>query len=394
MDEEAEEALKKERKRQLNMFAKENIWSEDDWGLLSRHFLEDNDDEILRWTHLYQRLNEYRESTKINSFWEPDRPSGDSVIRRYRSFDRFQTILENDALWFSRTDIFEDHFEGSFAYPNIERMERTTKRRRDRLGKHAAIPQNQVKQSNKERIENTNKRTYINCWRQGSDESAILWDAYIGDKFGVAIETTVGDFRKSISKEISDFRREAVRAKKKAFRKYAEIPPRERSKWERIEKLVTAVMAVEHSKLQVGLVNYIDFDDEVVPRSRYARFFHKRAGFEEEKEFRAVFEQPLTKLNSPTDPDKGKSIRVNIDKLIRKVVLMPDAPNWFKVRTETLLAQHGIEAKVERSDLDSERPSYGVMININSDEYGGPIIDFENPEARLDWDQNAMDDRQ
>jgi len=73
---------------------------------------------------------------------------------------------------------------------------------------------------------------------------------------------------------------------------------------------------------------------------------------------------------------------------------MPDAPNWFKVRTETLLAQHGIEAKVERSDLDSERPSYGVMININSDEYGGPIIDFENPEARLDWDQNAMDDRQ
>jgi hypothetical protein len=265
--------LEDELNRQLNLIAKENIWSEEDWDLLTRKFLEYSESTILSMPHLHRLLNELREGTEINSFWKSDRPSADTVIRRYRPLNRFQSILENSALWFSRTDVFEDQFEGSFAYANIERGERVNKQRRDRLAKDEVIAQEQARRFQREHTENTNKRTYINCWRQGTDEPAILWDAYIGDKLGVAIEATIRDFRKAISKEISDCHRETIRARKEARRKYMEATPENRDKRERIEDLVLAVMTVEYSKMQIGSVRYVDFDNDVIPRSRYARFF-------------------------------------------------------------------------------------------------------------------------
>ena len=82
--------------------------------------------------------------------------------------------------------------------------------------------------------------------------------------------------------------------------------------------------------MQIGSVRYINFDNSIVPQSRYARFFHKRSGFEDEKEFRALFEQPMAKPNSPIDPDSGKPVEVNLDQLIRKVILKPGSSDYFK----------------------------------------------------------------
>jgi hypothetical protein len=97
----------------------------------------------------------------------------------------------------------------------------------------------------------------------------------------------------------------------------------------------------------------------------------------------------MAKLNSPIDPDEGKPVQVNLNDLIRKVILKPGAPNWFKTRIEVLLARHGVDAKVERSKLDRERPTYGVMMNLSTDEYGGRTVDLGNPEERLNWNQNC-----
>jgi hypothetical protein len=389
MDKDAERALRKERKRQLNGFAKENIWSEEDWNLLTRHFLRFDQDQILSMPDLHRLLNEDREGTETHSFWKPDRPSRDSVIRRYRPFNRFQSILDSGSLWFSRTDIFEDQFEGSFAYANEERRERINKQRRNERGKDEIIAQKQARSRFKERTENSKKRTYINCWRQGTDESALFWNAYIGDELGVAIETTVDDFRKAISREISHRHLEAIHAKMEANKKYMESTRENRDKRGHIEQLVQAVMAVEYSKMQIGSVKYIDFDNSIVPQSRYARFFHKRSGFEEEKEFRALFEQPMAKLNSPIDPDPGKSVEINFDQLIRKVILKPGSPDWFKTRIETLLDHHDVDAKVEYSLLDRERPTYGLAPTLINHEYGHRTVDLDDPEERLNWDQDG-----
>jgi hypothetical protein len=386
MDEDAERALTKERKRQLNGFAKENIWSDEDWDLLIRHFLRFDEDQILSMSHLHRLLNEDREGTETHSFWKPDRPSRDSVIRRYRPFNRFQSILDSGSLWFSRTDIFEDQFEGSFAYANKERRERINKQRRNERGKDEIIAQKQARSRFKERTENSKKRTYINCWRQGTDESALFWNAYIGDELGVAIETTVGDFRRAISRRIADRHLETIHAKIEAQRKYMESKQENRDKRERIVKLVQAVMAVEYSKMQIGSVRYINFDNSIVPQSRYARFFHKRSGFEEEKEFRALFEQPMAKLNSPIDQDSGKPVEVDLDQLIRKVILKPGSSDYFKTIVETFLDHYGIDAKVEHSQLDRERPTYGLAPSLINHEYGHRTIDLDDPEERLNWD--------
>lgn len=388
MDEDAERALKKERKRQLNGFAKENIWSEEDWDLLTRHFLRFDEDQILSMS-LHRLLNEDRESTETHSFWKPDKPSNDSVVRRYRPFNGFRSILNSDSLWFSRTDIFEDQFEGSFAYPNKERRERINRQRRNERGKDEVFSQKHERAAFREKIENTKKRTYINCWREGTDESALFWNAYIGDEFGVAIETTVGDFRRAINRRIANCHLETIHAKIEANRKYVESTPENRDKRGRIEQLVQAVMAVEYSKTQIGSVRYISFDDDIVPQSRYARFFHKRSEFEEEKEFRALFEQPMAKLNSPIDPDPGKPVEVNLDQLIRKVILKPGSPDWFKTRIETLLDHHDIDARVEYSQLDRERPTYGLAPTMINHEYGGRTVDLDDPEERLNWDMDS-----
>ncbi|WP_132060143.1 hypothetical protein [Halorussus amylolyticus] len=185
-------------------------------------------------------------------------------------------------------------------------------------------------------------KTYINCWRLGKDESAVFWNAYVGDEYGLAVETTVGDFRAAIEMDVSD-------GYVDLYRDYVRSEGSERV--ERQEQLYD-----ELSKLQMGAVEYTDYDEAAIPGSMfsYSRYFHKRNAFEDEAEFRAVFEDDtaLTPEHDGHDSvqlhglltgtemhvgEPGQYVSVDADRLVNQIILAPGSPESFRKIGRTTL---------------------------------------------------------
>jgi hypothetical protein len=279
---------------------------------------------------------------------EPEIPPDDAIIRRYLSLNRFQSLLDESALWFSRVDGFSDDFEATLPQPNAN-LRNAVQRRSGRSSSE---------RDHNERVrDRRDEKTYINCWRVGEDESAVFWNAYLGAEPGLAVETTVGDFRDAIEMSVSD-------GYVDIYREYVRSKGSERS--ERLEEVYD-----ELSKLQIGSVEYVDYDEEVIPGSQlsYSRYFHKRNAFEDEREFRAVFEDDsvLTPDERGFDSaqlhgvltgremsvaESGQYISIDTDALVNTVVCKPGSSDALSQLVEQLLAEHRVDAEVTESRLD------------------------------------------
>ncbi|MCO8245348.1 hypothetical protein [Haladaptatus sp. AB643] len=249
--------------------------------------------------------------------WVPEIPENNQVIRRYRGFDRFLSIISNSCLWFSNVNSFPDSFEGTLPSPNAE-FERSVGSRAHR--------------ENRRQMEN--ESTYINCWRQGTDESQVFWDAYIGESLGLAIQTTVGRFRKSLELPVAE--------------PYIDYYLGDKGSGDQIGEFSTEYQE-ELQKVQIGNVEYIDFNSDFVPMSMhsYARYFHKRGGFNHEKEFRAVYANPVHSQDIMT-------VSVNLDKLIDSIILRPGSSAEFAALVQVVLESARIDADVRFSEFDQQ----------------------------------------
>lgn len=251
----------------------------------------------------------------MHAEWAPEQPDENEVIRRYRTFDRFISILSKEKLWFSNVDGFSDSFEGTLPDKNttLERGLGSWDHRRNRRQRE-------------------NEHTYINCWRRGKNESAVFWDAYVGESPGLAIQTTVEDLRNSIELPVA--------------KPYIDHYTDEKGSIEEVGEFSDEYKQ-ELEKVQLGNVEYIDFEEDKVPMSMhsYTRFFHKRGGFHHEKEFRAVFEDRR-------DPNKAKPVSVDLDKLINSVILKPGISDEHAAIVEILFDNLNIDAPVVFSELE------------------------------------------
>ncbi|RJT03892.1 hypothetical protein [Halococcus sp. IIIV-5B] len=360
MDKDDEEKLKKERFRQFNRLARDHIWSEEDWNLLQGHLSLSDKRDILSRDDLQQFLQTNRQEMKITAPWGPKQPQEDTIIRRYRTFESLETILQSEEFWFSTVEAFDDRFEGMFPQPNIDYLAKLNQQQQEIFGQEAAKEMHKAEREAREDFINfVNKKVYINCWREGESESAVFWNAYIGGDLGVAIETTVGQFKKSIEKDVSDNLLESILKSDNA--KVDAFLNRDNPDSDAVQNYEAAVqdMKAEHEKMQVGSVEYIDFQNEAMPQSQYARFFHKRDEFSSEREFRAVFEDPMTGTGSIEQTKEGQAVRFDPNELINRVILSPNPPDGYKEIVEDLLDYHEIEAPVVYSDLDRSYPDYG-----------------------------------
>ncbi|WP_135828814.1 hypothetical protein [Halorussus halobius] len=347
MDLDDQEKLRRVLKRIYASFVKDEYLDAEELQLLRRANpgLDDVENTLFA---VENDLDQLRERLTIHSEWEPEIPSDDRVIRRYLSIGRFQSLLDESGIWFSRVDGFSDSFEATLPRPNANL--------RDAVKRWSG--RNPAEIDHNERVRNrSDDKTYINCWRVGRDESAVFWDAYLGTEPGVAVETTVGDFRNAIEMSVSDGYLET-------YRNYVRATGRKRSK--ALDEVYD-----ELSKLQIGSVEYVDYDEDAIPGSQlsYSRYFHKRNAFEDEREFRAVFEDDsvMTPDQSGLDgaqlhglltgkemdvADSGQYVSIDTDALVNAVVCKPGTSNVFSRVVEQLLTEHGIEAEVTESRLD------------------------------------------
>lgn len=104
-----------------------------------------------------------------------------TALLRYLSPEKFQLLLSDGGLFFSRASVQSDENEGRFnpaTLPNALR-EHVAELHSDVLAKVASLES--------ERIEVNRETSFLSCWYSGSDEHDCMWSAFAED--GIVIHT-------------------------------------------------------------------------------------------------------------------------------------------------------------------------------------------------------------
>ena len=233
------------------------------------------------------------------------------------SFEKFVSLLNTKSLYFTRSDKFDDPFEG-FTPPSVKlHFERT-------IDDISTLEKFQ---------ENLHKYIFCSCWHHAENESMAMWEKYYMNNSGIVIKTTFGDFKKCL---------------------------------------------VEEDAVYVGNINYISHYEYQPPNNLnemnmlYTWFFHKRKPFEYEREFRAIISRiprplmkyigsngnlitPDTTIKDSEFPDTniGTPFSVDLKRLVCEVITSPFNRNeeWITETVESVVKQYGYDFDVHSSTL-------------------------------------------
>ena len=223
-------------------------------------------------------------------------------------FTKFVSLLEEECLFFSRADSFDDPFEGSFPRTNVETRPRW----------FGDMPEERAAKINENmsRFAEWQRRwIMINCWHMNEHESAAMWKLYAQTNEAVCIQSTYQRLRKCLSEDI-----------------------------------------------YIGEVQYIDYRSEMLPENNLLYpYVYKRKSFEHERELRAVIiKWPTTNegFDFSAEPLAGGIMkRVDLNQLIEALYVAPSSPRWFNELIRKLVERYKLDKPVIQSSLD-DRPFY------------------------------------
>lgn len=222
-------------------------------------------------------------------------PSDSDTVWRYMDFSQYVSLLtsEDNELWFSRVDKFDDPYEGM---PTEKQL--TNGRGNDR---RIMI----------ERYKGNLEKVYANCWYNGEGQSDAMWKLYPNSDEGVAIKTTVGNLKSALQ---------------------------------------------TNHDLFFANIEYIDWEDDSVPlQPLIAPSLHKRDAFKHEQEMRVVlrhetwedlYGHPYGQSITPS----GVPVQSDLNELIEEVYTGPKASDWFHETVERLTDDH-VSKPVKSSNL-------------------------------------------
>jgi hypothetical protein len=260
-------------------------------------------------------------------------PSDDQPIWRYLDFAKFVAMLDTSELYLARADTFVDPFE--LAVPRLDMVSAraaamalitsgpaTRKGVLAYVAHHVERPVEELEKLPDERLARdllrlSNRALYVNCWHMNDDESAAMWTVYLGGREGIALQTTVGELRAELDRGSGD------------------------------------------TPVYVGAVTYLDYARQSWGAYRpFNAVMHKRRSFAHEQELRAVVVRPTWSelADYGEHPDRlprttGVGIPVNLDRLIRRVVVSPRAPEWYVSLVASMLHRFGCDRTPVQSDL-------------------------------------------
>jgi hypothetical protein len=251
----------------------------------------------------------------------------DTVLWRYMSFEKFLDLLEKNALFFCRADKFSDPFEGTIPKREFEFRKKRHIIDAENSGDSKRI---EIGCSNESGTQSLHKSfrigTTVNCWHINNYESNTMWQAYVKNNEGVAIQSSPHH--------------------------------------------INLALTNTPQKIRASKVRYINFDEDIwyhpseFPNDGYNLFtplIHKRIEFEDEREFRLVrIISDITDRRQneywENQPNQmGEHIPVDLEALIGKVILHPTAEESTLERVKETLLKFGLDKTVERSILQSER---------------------------------------
>ncbi|AWI27080.1 DUF2971 domain-containing protein [Flavobacterium pallidum] len=220
----------------------------------------------------------------------PDDP--ETVVWKYLDLSKFVDLLLYKKLFMSRSDKFEDQYEGTFSEPTFEEIRKLSINNPEFLDYYKIHRQQVV----------------ISSWHINEYESFAMWQIFTQKSEGLAIQSTLGRLQESLSEE-KDYEQ------------------------------------------HIGEVNYIDYKKEYIPfENAFFPFLFKRKSFQYEREVRIISDMTPYSMKI----DNGVKIDIDICKLIEKIYIHPKSENWYKNLVIELVNRLGFNFDIEKSDLESE----------------------------------------
>ena len=220
----------------------------------------------------------------------PEDPN--TVVWKYLDLSKFLDLLMSEKLFMSRSDKFEDQYEGTFSEPTFEEIKKLSIDNPDFLNYY---------KTHREKVA-------ISSWHINEYESFAMWQIFTQNSEGLAIQSTIGRLQESLVPETN-------------FNQY------------------------------IGEVNYIDYKKEHIPfDDMFFPFLFKRKSFQYEGEVRIITDIGKSDIKI----NEGLKINVDINQLIEKIYIHPKSENWYKNLVIQLVKQLGFDFTIEKSDLESD----------------------------------------
>lgn len=216
----------------------------------------------------------------------------DTIVWKYLDLSKFLDLLLSKKLFMSRSDKFEDQYEGTFSEPTYEEIKKLATDNPDFLNYY---------KTHRERVA-------ISSWHINEYESFAMWQIFTQNSEGLAIQSTISRLQKALVPETN-------------FSQY------------------------------IGEVNYIDYKKEYIPfDDMFFPFLFKRKSFQYEREVRIISDISECKIKL----NDGLKINVDINQLIEKIYIHPKSENWYKNLVIQLVSELGFNFEIEKSDLESD----------------------------------------
>ena len=215
-----------------------------------------------------------------------------TIIWKYLDLSKFLDLLLSKKLFMSRSDKFEDQYEGTFSEPTFEEIKKISEHNPEFLNYYKSH----------------RKNVAISSWHTNEYESFAMWQIFTKNQEGLAIQSTIG-------------------------------------------RLQNALHVENVLEQYIGDVNYIDYKKEYIPfDDAFFPFLFKRKSFQYEREVRIITDVSSTKI----DINEGLKINVDINEMIEKIYIHPKSENWYKNLVIQLMEELGFNFKIEKSDLESD----------------------------------------
>ena len=214
------------------------------------------------------------------------------VVWKYLDLSKFLDMLLSQKLFMSRSDKFEDQYEGTFSEPTFEEIKKIAANNPKFLDYY---------KSHREKV-------VVSSWHANEYESFAMWQIFTKNNEGLAIQSTIGRLKRALAVE-------------------------------------------KHIEQYIGEVNYIDYKKEYIPfEDTFFPFLFKRKSFQYEREIRIISDVSHSQISI----NEGLKIDVIINELIEKIYIHPKSENWYKNLVVQMVKKLGYEIAIEKSDLESD----------------------------------------
>ena len=215
-----------------------------------------------------------------------------TIVWKYLDLSKFLDMLLSQQLFMSRSDKFEDQYEGTFSEPTFEEIKKIAANKPEFLDYY---------KSHREKV-------VISSWHINEYESFAMWQIFTKNNEGLAIQSTIGRLKEALQPE------------------------------NRVEQYI-------------GNVNYIDYKKEYIPfDNAFFPFLFKRKSFQYEREVRIITEVSSHNISV----NEGIKINVDLNQLIEKIYIHPKSENWYKKLVIELVSKLNFDIEIEKSDLESD----------------------------------------